>query len=211
MRFKKVLSVFCVVTFLFTIAFAQVPGKPMENYSEMTVSAYLKNQQGEVIEVVGTPVALQQNRGMEPGEKYSTFAFDVIVPRANHSHTVDDTDDSASVRAYLNVGYKTDDSTPTNFLLTSVSGGYTILDQQVRVDEARLSYVCNGVFPSPGTSSQIVLDRVVGSSFSYNTGFTQYVSSYGGLIGGKVNLDLARGTSNYWDFEVSFKFADVPW
>jgi len=79
----------------------------------------------------------------------STYAFD-LYSRANNTLTTEEMDGSYSVRVYLTIEYTTQ-NTPTEYLLTNVSGYWEILDSLVSVTDAELihqlcSANCYGAF-----------------------------------------------------------------
>lgn len=127
---------------------------------------------------------------------------DIPVPLADMSTDISQADTTGSVRAYLKITYKTKGITPEEYLLTNVSGNYSILDHQVRVTGAKISYGCNGFFPSY-VSNQMATDISVSNPFDKRTGFSKYViEDFSSTIGCYYTLDLARGTSNKWKFTI---------
>ena len=132
-----------------------------------------------------------------------TYAYDFIIPRGSGSITEDDTDSSASVRAYNTVYLSTTSHNGALYvLLTKVSGRWTILDSQVSVSKCSIQYRCDGVsIDGPGTI-QTGSRASVSNNYSVSTGFSDYVGAgmLGCFVGNQMTLTLKRGSSNTWTF-----------
>ena len=128
-----------------------------------------------------------------------------IASRANNNHR-EKWDSSYSVKAYITCYFVTKDKDKL-WLLTKVTGGYTISDYSVSVTSQALKYGCSGLTSTNGVGTTQVKDQKPQSSkWSYNTGFTKYVVKNAGLlsatIGANNKLSLKRGSSK-WTFTVT--------
>lgn len=121
--------------------------------------------------------------------------------RAEGSTTESDHDGAYASTVYLTIHYS-HKNTPTEYLLTKVSGHWVISNSNVSVESARVSYGCSGLFPTPATQS--VADRSVSNYFSINTGFTKYVTSAtNAVMGANLTVNYLMGTSRRWSFTLS--------
>ena len=116
-----------------------------------------------------------------------------------NSLTSSEYDSSLSVKVFLTINYKTR-NTPTEYLLTSVSGRWHIVDKKVSVTNAELTYGCSGAFPFPTTQTAT---KNVSNNFYYPTGFSNYITQYMGVMGANLNLDLQMGATRHWNFYMS--------
>lgn len=106
-------------------------------------------------------------------------------------------DSHAKMIATLDINYG---KSGNSYLLTSVTGGWTIYDT-VYILSQNLVFGCTGA--APATWSQVKY-YIPGSSFSYNTGFTQYVPDDGGSdVGAILSFRLQYGET--WDFVLTNK------
>ena len=129
----------------------------------------------------------------------ATYAFDLYA--ADNTLTTKDSDGAAASTVYLTIEYKTK-NTPTEYLLTRVSGYWKIHVSNVQVTQAYLNYGCNGSFPQI-VQNQYVNDRSVNNNFSYTTGFTKYVADViGSAVGANLRLTYKMGTSRTWSFRL---------
>lgn len=161
-----------------------------------TVIGYLVDESGNKFEVEGKLVnsVLRNNDGVNS----ATYEFNLYS--SNNTLTTNEADGSYSVRAYLTIEYKTQNA-PTEYLLTKVSGYWNILDSSVTVTNAKLSYGCTGRFPDQIWTQTKTLN--VSNNFSYNTGFSKYVTDdTWSTVGADLTLDLKMGTSRTWSFTI---------
>ena len=143
------------------------------------------------------------------GGKSVTFKYDIPEPikrGTGGSWTEYDVDGAKVSTVYLTVDYLTK-NTPTEYLLTGVSGHWVLNDSRVTVPSASLSYGCSGLFPSPVTQS--VQNRLVGNYFSINTGFTKYVAGdVQAIVGANLTVNYRMGTSRTWSFTIVNNIVD---
>lgn len=76
------------------------------------------------------------------------------MPLANREDRVEELDKTYGVTAYITIYYTTNNS-PTEYLLTKVSGGYEKHDYTINVTKQEVTYGCNGVFPSPVNTQNV--------------------------------------------------------
>ncbi len=117
---------------------------------------------------------------------------DTISPLAPGSKYQEKWDSTYSVLAWTTNYYDVKYSSITEYKLTSVSGGYTISQSGVQITSQALKYGCSDIF-----NTQIGNKSPTSSSWSYNTGFTKYISPANGsyVMGNNVTLNIKRGSS----------------
>ena len=123
------------------------------------------------------------------------------------SITVED-DDGTYVYAKLTITYtklNATASSPARYLLTKVSGSWTVKTYQINLANRRVAYACQSIF----TNAQYKYPT--GDSFSYNTGYSNYVyDAAGAIVGAQMNVTVKRGTGS-WQFDVYNNVVDqVP-
>ena len=156
----------CVQTFA-----KENDGVNVENVPEMM--GILRTDDGKEYTIKGVLVSVAPMSRAANDACSATYRYDLPVsPQANGSTTESDHDGAAASTVYLTIHY-THRNTPTEYLLTRVSGYWEISAQKVSVESAKLSYGCSGTFPSPTTQS--VTDISVNNYFDISTGFTDYV------------------------------------
>lgn len=162
-----------------------------------TMTGYLLDEAGSLVTVTGYLVTQEDISlyGLLDDETNLTYAF-TLYSGPNYTLTAEDTDGSMSVRVYLTIRYTTQ-NTPTEYLLTNVSGSWDILDSKVTVYNAELTYGCSGILPFPTTQSAT---HTVTNNFNYNTGFTDYIIQNYGYMGANINLYLRMGSQRTWEF-----------
>lgn len=107
-------------------------------------------------------------------------------------------DSSMGVKAYITIYYKWKDGALTGYLLTQVTGGWTVVDTSISLSNRSLEFGCvGGVFGGGAANSmQFYAYAPTSNSFSWNTNFTQYIER--GVVGAKTSVTLKRGTSSTW-------------
>lgn len=135
-------------------------------------------------------------------DKEATYRYDLeVLPRADGSKTESDVDGGYCSTVYLTIKYSSKNS-PTEYLLTGVSGYWTITDGKASVESAKLSYGCSGRFPEPVTQS--ITNKSVNNHFNISTGFNKYVTSdVYGVLGANLTVNYLMGTSRRWSFTLS--------
>ncbi|XCB30316.1 hypothetical protein RQN30_02480 [Arcanobacterium hippocoleae] len=165
------------------------------------LEAVLVSDTGETFNVTGEKIntlTTLYNANLYDEDESATYKFTLYSNQSN-SLTASEYDGSRSVEAFLTINYKTQ-KTPTEYLLTSVSGHWNILDQRVSVTNAELTYGCSGATPFPTTQ---IKTRNVSNNFYYSTGFSNYVTQIYGNMGANLNLDLQMGSARRWNLHVS--------
>lgn len=132
----------------------------------------------------------------------ATITYEYTIPvsavrATNSSTTVDSPDDGYVSHIYLTLNYQTQ-NTPTEYLLTGVSGRWTIDDPNVAVLSTSLTYGYSGWFPAYASQNNTI--KNVSNPFSYSTGFSSYILSDGAVMGANLTLDYLMGTSRKWSF-----------
>lgn len=201
---KRIISLALALMMCFSLS---VTAFAAENQQEIlltneipkTMTGFLIDSDGKAVEVVGTLVDIKdvsKTRSLCDESLYqATYAYDIDLIKPNASSTVEDVDGSAAVRAYLTVTYSTKTvSSIQKYLLTSVSGRWTILDSSVRVSSAKINYGC-----SDGNVIQ-TNQAAVNNNFSKSTGFSTYVESFSGIMGAYLTLNLQMGETRTWRF-----------
>lgn len=164
-----------------------------------TLSGYLTTDTGEVFEIVGhlvEPVAtIAEFSDNTSNEHALTYEYDL---RSTQSYQLssEDTDGSISVRAYLTIYYTQKES---SFLLTKVTGKWTILDPRTTVTSAYLNYGCTGSLGTQGGH------QYVANNFSVTTNFSKYQPSLSDMIyvGANLTLNLQIAMTRTWSFTLN--------
>lgn len=193
------LSMFSVPFFAETVDGKELPPE--------NAIGYLQSEEGSITPIIGylqdvpCPVSDSELSGSV------TYMFPVEARLIKSKETTQsDTDNTYSVRYYLTLSYKYDD-TKDKHLLTAVSGYWTILDSKVRVTDAMLSYGCNDAFGAG--SNQICYNLSVSNHFSVSTGFKNYVQKntvgepFDGAVGAYLVSTLRRGAASNWTFKIT--------
>lgn len=149
--------------------------------------------------VEGVPVNVAKTTKINDST-FVTYRYDIpTLYSAGGSTEVHAPDDGYSSTVYLTIQYNTR-NTPTEYLLTRVSGYWEIADPRVSVESASVSYGCSGAFPSL-TAHQSVLNVPVTNNFGIDTGFTDYVASGSvATVGANLTVNYLMGTSRRWSF-----------
>lgn len=166
---------------------------------ESNLVAYLENENGEKIPI-DCKVITNKSR-IKNNEESVTCEF--AVPRAAILHeqeTGTAIDKSYSVRGYVTIDFLTK-NTPTEYLLTDVSGNWIILDSHVTVTDAMVAYECFDL--NPGSIQQSD-SRIVANNFSFPTGYTTYVVAPYGTMGATITLTLTTNGSHTWKLQVPY-------
>ena len=150
-----------------------------------------------VIEGEPVVVAAAENSA----DKAVTYRYDVPVPKAGGSTTVHDNDGALASTVYLTISYNTR-NTPTEYLLTGVSGYWTISDSRVSVKSAYASYGCSGRFPQYTVQSKTNVS--VKNHFSLKTGFKDYViGDTLAVMGASLKVNYIMGSTRTWSFTLN--------
>lgn len=191
---KRILLLLLSLTLVLSFATPPVfAGSSFADASPDTIVGYLVSDTGEKELVVGKRVDTPVLFSVDPNMHSSTYEF-TLYSDPTYALTATQTDGSISVRAHLTIHYATQ-NTPTEALLTKVSGYWEILDPKARVDSTTLNYGCSGSFPESVIQTNTAS---VGNYFNVNTGFTKYVTPQFGVIGATWTLELGMGTSRHW-------------
>lgn len=155
-------------------------------------------------EIIGTLVSTNttpNSRSLNCVE--ATYKYDLEVsPRATGgSKTEYGEDGGYASTVYLTINYSYQNS-PTEYLLTGVSGRWEITDGKASVESATVSYGCSGQFPK--LTTQAVQNKSVTNNFKIQTGFTNYIiSDVNAVLGAHLTVNYLMGTSRRWSFTLS--------
>ena len=121
-------------------------------------------------------------------------------------------DTSYSVYGYITYYYSTKYAHGcTGYLLTSVTGGWQIVDSSVSITNREVTYACYGItLTDTGfgvNNSQYQTKYPTTNSFSYNSGFSEYVYKDGSVstLGTSSEATLRHGGSSEWTLLVIAK------
>ena len=198
---KKIISVLCLVSIM---ASSYIPSFAAGNNSAsamipQTSVGILETDEGTKYAVKGEMVAVATPKSSNDSTKV-TYKYDVPVsPKAGGSSTVHGNDGAIASTVYLTVDFLSK-SNPTQYLLTGVSGYWTVNVPNVGVSSAYVSYTCSGRFPA--NTHQSRLNRAVNNNFSLQTGFTKYVveNDAATKIGANLKLNYIMGSTRTWSF-----------
>ncbi len=153
-----------------------------------TVSAYLTDDSGITQIVTGHLVDIVTPKSrMSSDESSATYEFTLYSTDNKLEATGKDGSQSSTVR--LTIWYSRDGS---NFLLTKVSGGWTIHDSRISITGTQLYYRCESLFID---QTAYRYPSTTGGSFAYKTGFTKYVPRNAGTMGAFLTLDYMMGST----------------
>lgn len=147
--------------------------------------------------------------GMTPQEEISaTYRFDVPAFAAESTSLTKDSPDSGyASHIWLTITYIERDkgNITKEYLLTGVSGNWTITDPNVMVKSTNLVCGCSDV----GTTQTTYPGYAVENNFSILTGFNKYVSVIGGVVGANLTLEYMMGTRT-WSFKMENMLFNNP-
>lgn len=168
---------------------------------DKAVYGILASEDGQQILIEGRVCDTMQTRAGNAGSITYEFAIPASVARSNGSTTIDSPDDGYASHVYLTISYAMR-NTPTEYLLTSVSGRWTIEDPKVAVLSTTLKYGYTGWFPAYACESETITN-VSSNPFSYNTGFTSYILEDGAVMGANLTINYMMGASRRWSFTLT--------
>lgn len=188
---KKLICLLLVLSILASttpIAFADVSSEEM--------IGILTSEDGRQFQILGS---LMETRDCN-GNTMATYRFD--VPRSimtGGSSTIYDYDGGYASTVYLTITYSMQNS-PSEYLLTGVSGHWIITDPNASVESATVSYGCSA--GTPADYNQYVLDAPVSNYFSIPTGFTEYIlgTAFGAVLGANLTVNYIMGSTRRWSF-----------
>lgn len=131
---------------------------------------------------------------------------EIINPRGTGTITEDD---GTYVYGTLSVTYNKINATggyQDRYLLTKVSGEWDVRTYQISLSDKRVAYTCQSL-QNLGTTDY---KYPTSNTFTYNTGFSQYVEDvYGTWVAAQMNVVCKRGLGS-WDFDVFYYVVDKP-
>lgn len=186
----------------------------IEDAIESNIEAELKNSYGETYSVKIFEVANSFDKiddanilNDEFSKTYLISLEDKYIQALSGNNYKEKWDSSLGVKADLTVYYNTKGTTPEEYLLTKVSGGWTIADTSISLSNREVYYVSEGSFPQP-VYNQHSTKTPTTNSFNYNTGFTKYVAEDFSLVGATSKVTLKRGTSSTWTLTLPNNIVD---
>ena len=200
--FRKILICVLVFTSLIT-AYGSVQSDEDDASSATIISSdeietfgILTNAYGESYYVVLQDENISVRSNALPSERQALTTSVVINPdnlipaSATDYNYRERWDSTGSIKAYTTIYFQTS-GLPETYLLTRATGGFSFEDLNVSVTNQELVMGCNGSLPSP-VFNQKIIKNPTGTSFAYNTGFTQYVLPRNSNIGTTYTLTLVR-------------------
>lgn len=187
---KKVLSVLLVFACLMmgTTAFA---ADLEQGTNPETVIGYLYDDEGNCIEIVGHLVETSAISLFSENEGLSlTYEFNLKASNFESNPAVGSDSENVST-VYSTINYYINNG---SYLLSSVSGNWTLTNSNASVTSAFLSYGCT----DSRTSTQVG-SRSVSNNFYVGTGFSTYVTGGGMSVGANLTLSY-RMNSRSWSF-----------
>lgn len=140
-----------------------------------------------------------------PNEESNTYVLSIepsyITLASSNSSSASVWDSSYSVKASLTINYKTSSSGGlTTYLLTSVSGSWSISDSSVSLSDRELVYACL----SGTVLSQYTTRSLASNSFTCTTGYSTYVVNDNVLsvMGASTSVTLSHGSSSKWTLDL---------
>lgn len=198
---RKLFSVILVAAMFMSVnavCYAEVAGYDNSNVIPVSTGTLVADDGTQYV-IEGEPVAVAAAENS--ADKAVTYRYDVPVPKAGGSTTVHDNDGALASTVYLTISYNTR-NTPTEYLLTGVSGYWTISDSRVSVKSAYASYGCSGRFPQYTVQSKTNVS--VKNHFSLKTGFKDYVvGDTLAVMGASLKVNYIMGSTRTWSFTLN--------
>lgn len=165
----------------------------------------LKSNTGEILEVPVYEIdttEITQQFSQDEDLKSVTYAIDtsdaISVASATGSTNRTEWDSTSSVKAYTTIYYKSSGN-PAYYLLTSVTGGYTIGDPQVKVKSQKVVMGCSDYVTVQSLTKTPTL-----SSWSYATSFKTSVLYSQMLLGSNYYLTLQQVSGgSTWTLQIT--------
>ncbi len=187
---KKFISILLVLACLVTSVTAFAVDLEQDMIPQTKVG-YFYDDEGNCIEVTGYLVEANETYALQEDEEVSlTYAFDLRATIFD-SLPAQDSDSQNVSTVYSTISYYKDGS---SYLLTSVSGSWTIYNSAASVRSASLNYGCTDY-----EHSSQVGNRSVSNNFYVGTGFSTYVSGPGMSVGANLSLTYSMN-SRTWTF-----------
>lgn len=182
-----------------------------------TMSAYLTDDQGNTELVIGRLVDTNCGDGASIHQLsetdnddniYATYQFDVYsdgetMSAQALSTTVTESgiDSGYCSTVYLTIKCYHTGEIDDKYLLTNVSGHWSVSDPKASVKSAKLQYGCKNLADN-STANQVEYGRAVSNNFSVNTGFKVYVPkfNFGTTVRAALTLTYLMGTARTWTF-----------
>lgn len=203
---EKLVSLFLALVMCLGLcvpAFAADTSSPSPEEIPSTVTGILTIEDGTQYPITGRLVATAQPASLSD-DISMTYQYNLPAdPRAGGSKTEHGVDGGYASTVYLTITYSSNTSGPLPaYLLTRVSGYWSISDSKASVESAYLSYGCTGKDPTDMIShDQHVWDKSVNNHFSVSTGFRYYVEDgLGGAVGANLTVNYLMGTARRWSF-----------
>ncbi len=191
-KLKIIIIFFCLLIILYE------PSNIYAINSTSTIMGYLTSEDGMNIPVKGFLERREYIRNSESETNVAdTYRFEV-PSRLVHNDTAQSPDSGYVSTVYLTITYTTTSTTPTEYLLTKVSGYWVITDSQASVENAYLSYCCTDL----GAPLQHVSNLSVSNNFTKTTNFSSYIVNIYADMGAKLELHYLYGTSRRWTFSL---------
>lgn len=169
--------------------------------------------EGRIVESERTSFAMTEHSG-----NTITYAFDIYSNGTSLSailpNSSDATDYTYQSTVTLTINYNASTDYPAEFLLTSVSGNWTIDDSRVSVISGTLNYACTDYDNwEQSVTYYLSSSDLQNKSFYKNTNFTEYIGrDFGGFLGATLTLNYLMGDSRTWSFTVeNIRFNNPYW
>ncbi len=188
---KKFLSVLLVVALSLAMGTTAFAADLEQGGIAQTVTGYLYDDEGNCTEIIGHlvetdgPVLFGLNEAVSV-----TYEFDLRATSFESKPAFDSDSESVST-VYSTISYY---KNGTSYLLSSVSGSWTISNSSASVTSASVSYGC-----IDSHNSSQVGSRSVSNNFYVGTGFSTYVFGDGLSVGASLTLGY-RMNSRSWSF-----------
>ncbi len=215
---RKIISTLIAVALLFScIPIANADGY-VEGTTQLpreTTLGYITSPTGEREIVVGRIVQPSRHQAYSMGSDVVgityecdlyTDGYSLQAIQKNNQITGNDSHNCSTVRLTIYF-YENSNENPAQYLLYKVSGGWTMSVNGIST-VGTLAYGCSG----PNDSGITQADSVsVGSSFSINTNFTDYVeNTYTAVMGANLTVNYRMVDGSTWSYTLTNNYFNNP-
>lgn len=205
MHMKKVLTLFC--TMLMLLSICVLPAYAIESSNTLfpnTVTGRLISDDGTIIQVTGYRRNVPSLNSLFSDERAVTY--DYIIPLSDKAHedNVSGYDPSYYFSATLTIYYTEYDVTPSEYLLTRVSGEWSDpepTDGTTISNTADIVANCTGIGTNNIFRRQVKEGSITSGSYM-DTGFDYSIQSYMGAMGAYMYIDISQGILRQWTLEL---------
>ena len=188
---KKFVSMLLILAMGLTMGMTTLAADLDQGGIAQTMTGYFYDDEGNCVEIIGHLVETDSINLFHANQAISaTYEFNLRATTFG-SRPEHDSDSQNVSTVYSTISYYVNNG---SYLLSSVSGSWTISDPDASITSAIVSYGCISLSNSSQTGS-----RSVSNNFYVGTGFSTYVSGNGLSVGANLTLSYLMN-SRTWTF-----------